>query len=80
MRDGAHAAAVTAAASEETCIVIGVDADGTVRVGQYRQRGQLSVAYAARPAEWLCGAIGKIVAESVADAGATAGASPCRGC
>lgn len=68
MRDGTRTAAVSAAASEETCIVIGVDADGSVRVHQYRDWGQLSAAWAQRDAEWLKGAIGQILAESVEDA------------
>lgn len=77
MRDGTKTAAVAAAASEETCIVIGVDADGTVRVGQFRNWGEMSSSFAPRSSAWLEATIGKIVAESVYDAQPTAGAT-CR--
>lgn len=80
MRDYARCAAAQAAGSEQTCIVIGVDADGTVRVSQFRDWGRLSAAYTGRPAGWLSASIDKIVSEAVNDALATAGASPCKGC
>ena len=68
MRDSARCAAMQAAASEQTCIVIGVDADGTVRVGQFRNWGNLSVACAPRPRGWLEETLGAILDEAQADA------------
>lgn len=69
MRDTAKSTAVAAAAAERTCIVIGVDADGTVRVGSYRGWGQMSAMYAPRDAAWLRGAIGQILEEAMVDEG-----------
>lgn len=68
MRNAAAASAVSAVASEETCIVIGVDADGKVRVGGYRARGELSFAYAPRDAAWLRETFGTILDEALEDA------------
>ncbi len=74
MLDGTRSVAVSAAAQEETCVVIGVDADGTVRVTQCRAWGRLSCSYAPRDADWLMKTIGQIVTESISDA--RAGAAP----
>ncbi|MCU0966696.1 MAG: hypothetical protein MUF08_16990 [Burkholderiaceae bacterium] len=68
MRNAAAAAAVTAVAGEETCIVIGVDADGRVRVSSYRAGGKMSSVYACNDQAWLRQNFGAILDESLEDA------------
>jgi hypothetical protein len=58
-----QSAAVAHVASEAACIVIGVDADGTLRPRIYRG-GELNASWAAKPETWLAGSLPQMLSEA----------------